>query len=345
MKLWLFLLVSGSFFANNIPMPPDPGECPAPWFTGPLLTPSSHVVPKGYYNIEPYGFYTVNTGFYNNDWKEISSPNFTDVSFLSLFYVGLTEWMEFLVVPKFAWQYTQEKANWVFNDLTAHVGFQLLHDTKTNSLPGIKFYIRENFPTGKYQKSNPSKLTTDIGGDGSYETTIGFVIGRMFELWDCHYLSLRFNAFGTFPTKVSVKGINAFGGAPNTDARIKIGNHYASLFGLEYSFNQNWVFAFDLEGSYQRPITYRGFPGTLADKSPAPLGKGEAFQFSAAPAIEYNFSSGLGLIGGVWWSFAGKNDPRFISGVIALNYYAPIKGSAHKYRTSGGSGGSSGGGR
>ncbi len=49
---------------------PEPDEsivfekCEDPWFTGPLLAPSAHVVPGGYINLEPYLFYTVTTGAY-----------------------------------------------------------------------------------------------------------------------------------------------------------------------------------------------------------------------------------------------------------------------------------------
>jgi hypothetical protein len=44
-------------------------------------------------------------------------------------------------------------------------------------------------------------------------------------------------------------------------------------------------------------------------------------QWSVAPAIEYNWSKNVGLIVGSWFSFAGRNSVRFISGVAALNIY------------------------
>ncbi len=319
-------------------------QCPEPWFTGPLLTPSAHIVPVGYYNVEPYLFYNSNTGNYNNDWQGISHPHFNRVTLLPLLYIGITEWMDFLFAPRASWKTTEGRSHYTFDDLNIHIGFQILEDTKTNSLPAIKLVIQENFPTGKYQKGDPAALGTDIGGDGSYQTSVGIVFGRMLELPNCHFLSLRLSGLGTYSTPVGVKGINAFGGAPNTDARVYIGQTYLGLFGLEYSFTQNWVFAFDAQALYQTPTTYKGFPGTLPNGEIAPLGNGESLQFSIAPALEYNFSAALGLIGGVWFSFAGKNAPRFFSGVIALNYVAPFKkSSAHKHRARGGSGAASGG--
>jgi hypothetical protein len=44
-------------------------------------------------------------------------------------------------------------------------------------------------------------------------------------------------------------------------------------------------------------------------------------QYSLAPAIEYNWSQNIGLIGGVWFTVAGQNISQFNSIVIALNYY------------------------
>jgi hypothetical protein len=44
-------------------------------------------------------------------------------------------------------------------------------------------------------------------------------------------------------------------------------------------------------------------------------------QYSLAPAIEYNWNIDLGVISGVWFTFAGKNAEAFASWVTALNYY------------------------
>ena len=348
MKIFLLLLATSSLFATEEVKfsTSSQAECPAPWFTGPLLSPSSHIVPKGYFNFEPYLFYDVTTGRYDDDWKGISEPNFNRVLLSPSFHLGITEWMEFFIAPGVSWQESQGASAFNFEDLRTHLSFQVFQDTKNNSIPSMQVYIQEIFPTGKFNKGSADKFGTDIGGKGSYQTVVGVVVGSIYELWNCHFLSLRFNVLANFPTKVNIKGISIYGGAPDTDARVKVGQHYTSLFGLEYSFTQNWVFAFDAQAFYQRSTPFKGFAGTRPDGSRARLGRGAGFQFSIAPAMEYNFSAALGLIGGVWFSVGGKNQPRFINGIIALNYFGPIsKGAAHKYRTSGGagSGGAAGG--
>jgi len=40
-----------------------------------------------------------------------------------------------------------------------------------------------------------------------------------------------------------------------------------------------------------------------------------------APALEYNFSGNVGLIGGVWFPLSGKNTSHYMTYVLALNTY------------------------
>jgi len=328
--------------------PPEMEEFPAPWFTGPLLTPAGHVVPVGYINVEPYTFVNIINGRYDENWDSFSIPHFYNVNFQFPIFLGVTHWMDVLFVPQASWNGTQGVSSLQFNDFIAEIDIQILEDTKNNTLPGLKLYVQETFPTGHYQRRSPEKLGTDVGGSGTFKTTVGFVITRLFHIYDLHYLSLRFNGFYSIPTHVDVRGINAYGGAFDTKGTVKPGQTTGGLFGMEYSFSQNWAFACDLFGIYSQKTKFSGNPGT-SDGVPATVGGPASFQFSLAPAIEYNFSSSFGVIGGAWFSFAGKNASRFISAVFAINYFGPLRTVEHRYRSSGGgpspssSGGSPGG--
>lgn len=343
LHLAMFAAKGGS---NGAPPPGD--TCPDPWFTGPLLAPSGHVVPGGYINVEPYTFYTVTTGLYDSDWNTVDLPDFTSVNFQFLLYVGLNPWMDILFVPQAEWNSTQGVSTLVFGDLQVELDLQIYDNKKNHAIPALKFYIRESFPTGPYQKSNPERLTTDLSGSGSFETTVGWVLSNLLQFSGCHFLNLRLNGFVSLNSNVPVKGINAYGGAADTDGTIHPGLEWGGIFALQYNFNRNWAFALDLEGIYANKTTFRGFRGTPA-QAPAPpnlvLGNPSNLSFSIAPAIEYNFNESLGIIAGTWFTFAGRNTPKFISGVIAINYYGPIgkKVKPAPYRSKGGSGGSAGG--
>lgn len=320
--------------------PPPAGEA-APWFTGPLLAPSGHTVPAGYFNFEPYVFVTTVTGKYDKDWHAFSKPNFYSVNFQGPLFIGLTDWMDILVVPQASWNGTQGVSSLVVNDFIAQLDFQLIKDTQENNLPGLKVYVQEIFPLGKYQKADPDDLGTDIGGGGSYTTTVGFVVSRLFNVYDDHYLALRLNGFYTVSTPLHVTGVNIYGGAPDTKGKVKPGPAWGGIFAFEYSLTQNWALACDVFAVYSDANPFKGNPGTNADGTPAIVGEPSSFQLSVAPAIEYNVSDSFGFIGGVWLTVAGRNSNRFISGVLAINYFGPWggKNGKEKPEPAGGSGG------
>jgi len=301
------------------PAQPQPPPAPTgPWFTGPLLTPSGHVIPVGYINVEPYLFVNVNTGVYNRHWHAIKTPKFYNINFQLPIQIGVTKWMDVAIVPQASYNRTKHAHDSVINDLPTNLDFQIIADTAENRRPGIKFYIQEIWPIGKYQKLSPHKLGTDIGGSGSFITNVGFVITRTYHLNCEHYLALRFNTYYSIPSSVHVRGLNAYGGAHDTHGTVHPGRSWNVLFGLEYSMTQNWALAFDAYTYWKDKTRFNGH-------SSAPVGGPSSVQVSLAPAIEYNWSSSLGIIAGSWFSIAGRNSPRFASGVIALNYFGPLR--------------------
>lgn len=300
-----------------------------PWFTGPLLTPTSVTVPGGYVNLEPYLFYNVNTGRYNDDWKVSSMPHFNNVVFSIYSYLGINQWMDVLIIPQVVFNSTQHTSSLQFGDLPIGLEFQLIHETPENNLPGLKFYVQETFPTGKYQKLKPDRLFTDAGGKGSFQTEIGLVLGRIFHFRDFYFLNVRFNLYYTHWSSVAVKGLNSYGGVRETKGRVIPGDQYGYFFGLEFEFSRHWAFAFDAAGQYTTRTRFSGRRGGIdSTRKLIGLNIPTQVQFSFAPAIEYNFSQAVGIIAGPWFTVAGKNSFRFISGVLALNYYGPISGKS-----------------
>lgn len=302
-------------------------QFPPPWFTGPLLTPAGSIVPIGYINFEPYTFVNVFTGDYDKDWNSFSTPTFYDVNFQASLYIGLSNWIDMQIIPQASWNETENVTSLEFNDLFLSLEFQVLKNTETNQIPDLKIYIQETFPTGHYQRRQKEKKGTDIGGQGSFITTLGFVVARTFHIYRQHYLAFRFNGFYDIPTSSHVHGINFYGGAENTNATVNVGQSFGILSSLEYSLTKNWALAIDFSAEYRFQSTFSGNPGTNADGTLAPLGLPSFILFSLAPAIEYNFNEYVGIIAGGWFTIAGKNAPRFASGVIAINYFGPEKKS------------------
>ena len=350
----LFLLVLG------VLLPFQKGECrkgepsplitnlataeeEGPWFTGPLISPSAQSVPFGYTNIEPYFFATVITGRYDEKWKAISEPNFYSYVWQVVWQLGLTEFMDFFASPTVFYNRTRGESSAEFGDLSLGFDFQVVQESPANYLPSVKFSLRENFPTGRYNRLNAKKKGTDVSGTGAYTTSFALAVGRLFKLSHVNYLNVRVASVYSIPTHVHVHNLSAYGGGLGTRGKVNVGNALSNFFAFELSLSRNWVFSADLTAFYTNKSKFHGNKGFIAPHVPAKVGFHSSSQYSTAPAIEYNWSAQLGMIAGVWFTFAGRNTSRFTSGVIALNYYGPIKTPKRSKETKfpGGGGGGS----
>lgn len=322
MKKFVFIFLSTFLFADKVITPRHEVEIENPWYTGPLLAPSSVIVPPGHFNFEPYVYVIANTGSYDAHGKVKKSDTFWANIFQPVCEVGLTSWMDMQIQPSVVYNYTEHQAQWLFYDLPVTFDFQLLSPSHPEDwTPYIKLALTEIFPTGKYQHLNPKKKGVDVSGTGSFRTSAGLVIGEMFHLKGAHFLIARLLLFYELPAPVELRGFNAYGGGYGTKARFFPAQNWQADLGVELTLTKNWVLACDFVGSWAVATRFSGNPGRAADGSPAALGIGPSSQYALAPAIEYNWSENLGMIGGSWFTVAGHNAPRFWSTVIALNYY------------------------
>ncbi len=306
-------------------------ENKGPWFTGPLLAPSGHVVPVGYMNLEPYVFVSDTFGEYNKHWHAESEPTIIGVNPLVFLQIGLTDWMDIQIAPQLIYNHSQGRSSTHFGDLPIGFDIQLLEDKPDNWYPAIKLTLRESFPTGKYQHLNPNKHGTDESGSGSYITNIGLVIARLFHLGGIYYFNARLSNFYNIAAPVHIKGFNAYGGGFGTSGKAHPGQSLNTIIGLEITLAQHWAFALDIANLYSGKTTFSGNKGRTAAGTPAIVGDPSSDQVSLAPAIEYNFNSSVGIIAGAWFSVAGKNSAEFATGVIAINWYTGIKPKSSKF--------------
>ncbi len=323
-RILLLTLLSFSLFADKVITPQKESVAPNPWFTGPLLAPASDVVSVGHFNLEPYVYITATTGAYDHRGKVIEAPHTSWADSLQpILSIGLTNWMDMLIIPGIAYNKLQHQTHWVFLDFIFTLDFQLLKPRHIDDwYPYIKFFVTEIFPIGKYRHLNPKKLGTDIGGTGSYRTASGLVIGKLFHIRGAHFLNARLFLQYQWPAPVRLLGFNAYGGSANTDARFFPGQNFGADLGLEYTLTKNWVLACDFAGLWTGRSHFSGNPGTTPLGTKASLGESNfSIQYSMAPAIEYNWSANLGAIAGCWFTLGGKNAARFWSAVFAFNYY------------------------
>lgn len=293
-----------------------------PWFTGPILTPSGHVVPQNHQNYEPYVYWTRANGSYDPHWKHLSAPIFNNVLYQMTMQFGVLPSTEFDAAPQFVYNKTQGQHMWRVSDLPLTLAFQLLYDQINTWYPGIKLRFAANAPLGKYDHLKPARLGTDIGGIGTWYPSVGIVLTHLYHITGIQYLSYRLFLNYSIGTPISVKGLSAFGGAPSiagikgTRGTVYPGNVFLVLAGLEYSLSQNWCLALDIQYQHTNKNRFSGY----SPFGKKPIAPSKEF-FALAPGIEYNWSSNFGVIAGPWFTVAGRNSQNFISYVIAFNCY------------------------
>lgn len=321
-KLFLFLAIPFLLLAKGkAPLhdfaDTEAGKIDAPWFTGPLLAPSGVAISNGHYNLEPYFFVIANTGKYNSHWENVPQETFWNNSFQFSAQVGIAPWMDFQLNPTFFYNHTQGVTDVVWGDMPFGFDIQLYRSPPgeiTDWNTGLKLSIKEVIPWGKYQNLKPAKLGTDVGGGGSWQTAFGLTWGNLFHLGGVHFLTWRNNFQYTLPAPTRVKNLNTYGGGLGTKGTVYPAQSFQIDTALEIGLSRNWAFAIDFVGNWTGRTRFKGQTTVLNTASPSA-------QFSIAPALEYNWNSNLGIIFGSWFTIAGRNSTKFISGVFALNYY------------------------
>lgn len=292
-----------------------------PWLTGPLLTPSGNAVPYGHVNIEPYVFVTKNIGFWNNRWQLHRQADSNSINFQLSTQIGLTKSVELSMTPQVMHTKKDGFQSTSFGDLPAKLGFQLMRDDPNGWKPSMKFNLGEIFPTGVYSDLNPDNASSDATGAGGFMTTLDLVVSKVFYFGQQHFLATRANLSYAFNTRTEVSGFNAYGGGFDTEGIVDPGNSFTAALGLEFTLTRHWALAADFLFIHEGETKFSGTPGTKKDGTLASIGNGEVFQYSVAPAIEYNYNAHVGVIFGYWFDFYGKNTKEFESWIGAINIY------------------------
>lgn len=292
-----------------------------PWYTGPLITPSATMMPPGYANTQFYAFTTQTYASFNEDRKSVPLKNdLFNFNPLDILQFGITDSLDTSVVLQTQTNWQNGRSAGGFGDMTCSAGFKI--QGQTLYIPKMKFTIQETFPTGIYQHLRSDGL--DGTGGGAYTTSFSFAMTKILFWSTQHPVNARFAMAYKISTPVKVRGFNSYGGGFDTHGIVQPGNSFNADLGVEVSFNQHWVLANDFVYTMTNKTRFKGHSGLNADGTPASVGGGFSDNFSLAPAIEYNWSSNLGILAGVQFSVYGRNSSNFISAIISVTYGFPM---------------------
>ncbi|RAO76581.1 transporter [Dyella jiangningensis] len=276
------------------------------WWTGPMMANSAAALPRGHFLIEPYLY-------------DVRSSKVDSFGSLTYMEYGVTDRLMAGIIPTFSYNRVAGGASGSgVGDLGVLLQYSLSSFHEGSAMPAMALMVQETLPTGRYDALRDP--LADAMGSGAYTTTVQLNTQTYAWMPNGRILRMRFNVGGSFSRQAGVDGVSVFGTPPGFHGQAKPGSAFLVNAAWEYSVTQRWVLAFDL--------AYRHAHGTRVDGvvvASDPMARlsyrtRSSASFGVAPAIEYNWSSHLGMLAGVRVFTGGYRSPTTVTPAVALNY-------------------------
>jgi hypothetical protein len=293
------------------------------WWTGPLLAASPSTLPQGHLLVEPYIFDSIVDGEFDSTGARHSVARQDEYGSLTYLLYGLTDSTTIGLIPRFGFNSPSQgdgSSKVGIGDLTVQGNFRLSRYLDCGWLPAMSLVIGESLPTGRYDRLEDRP--NDGFGAGAYTTTVS--IFSQYYLWmpNGRILRTRLDVSQSWSSEVNIEGTSVYGTAQGFRGHASPGNSLTLDSSWEYSVTRNWVAAIDV--SYLNSGSTRllgDYPALSGGMTPASIQSesGWSQSLSIAPAIEYNWTSAVGIIVGAKWVFAGHNTSASVTPVAAIN--------------------------
>jgi len=277
--------------------------------------------------IEPYLFDVVTTGQFDASGSRHGSPRADDFGSLTYLLYGLTDRVTAGMIARFGYNQlvgSPPSSGVGVGDLTLQAGYGLTRFRDGHGVPAIELVLQETLPTGRYDRlAQP----TDGFGAGAYTTGLAVYSQDYFRMPNGRLLRARLDLTYAFSTTVGLDGLSVYGTPAGFSGHASPGNSFTADAAAEYSVTSNWVLALDIVYQHNdnthvsgsvTPGAPLGAPGVPAMPT-FQIDSGESYSLGFAPAIEYNFSSRIGVLLGVRIIPIGRNTGATVTPAIALN--------------------------
>ena len=292
-----------------------------PLFTGTLLSTRGTTIDEGHVNVMPYFYSTEFGGLFNNNWR-LQSATQTRTNILQTYLIyGLTSRIDIEVAPQWVGNHAVNESTVGFGDFPVQIGFHALRPPPDSWAPDVRIWVQETFPTGTFTDLSPSKVGLGGTGGGSFATTLGVGVQKIFLGTDDHVFRARMNATYGFYSPVDVQGFNSYGGGFGTVGRVEPGSVTTLIVAGEYTLTRHVALALDVSAQFVNATHFSGSVGVGTNGEPAAIGKGYSEVISIAPGVEYNWNQHVGIIAGPWFSVLGKNAQAFFGFVAGISLY------------------------
>jgi hypothetical protein len=287
------------------------------WWTGPIIAAGAGTLPQGHALVEPYLFDAIRYGRYDRNGNEQSASRTHSYGSLTYMLYGVTDRFTAGLIPTFGYNDVSEgrdSSGIQAGDLTLQGQYRLSQFREGSFIPTSSLVIQQTLPTGKYDR-----LGTDVNdglGAGAHTTTLALYSQYYFWMPNGRILRSRFNVAYALSDSVDVEEVSVYGTSAGFRGTARPGDVLTINSAWEYSITRQWVLALDL--LYQHDADTR-VSGTTGDAERVDQNFGSAWRFGVAPAVEYNFTSRIGIIAGARWFGAGRNTSASVTPVVAIN--------------------------
>jgi len=296
---------------------PPPEANATIYFQGTIYEQTANSEFPGHFVFEPYFMFTNNYGDYKNNWSTERTPSQWEMQQIVQLETGITNWMDVVLYPTATYNQSMGTGYYGFADLIVNFGFQISRENDALDRPSLRFFIGETFPTGKYQNLSPSKEGNDAIGEGVYKTAMAIIYQKLFRVGKTE-VYLNTSALYAFSLPTRVKGLNTYGGAHDTDAKVKPGDVFTGSLTYQIGITKQWIFATDFVYTYQKSTSSSGIQGTT-NNLPTSLNAPASQQLICMPQIEYGIKKTYGIILGVGGTVFGRNTEAFTQIALSVN--------------------------
>jgi Putative MetA-pathway of phenol degradation len=292
------------------------------WWTGPMHAASGATLPQGHVLVEPYLYDVMTDARFDVSGRRQSTTGEHDIGSLSYMLYGLTDRVTVGMIPRFGFKEPAGAPNSSsvgVGDLTLQAGFGVTRYEDGHRTPAISVVLAETLPTGRYQR-----LARESDGFGAGAYTTGLSVNSQDYLWmpNGRILRVRLDLTYSVSSSASLHDVSVYGTPAGFSGRASPGDALTADAAGEYSITRNWVVALDLVYEHRANTRVRGTlpPSPGAAERPAwQTDSGSAYSLTVAPAIEYNWTSRLGVLGGVSIIAAGRNASASVTPALAVN--------------------------
>lgn len=317
--LSLTLIASGVSAADDAPAEPVRQERADAWWTGPLLAPNASTFPAGHALVETYVFDVNDNGQYDRSGRHEPAAGGHELGSLTYLIYGLTDRVSVGLLPRFFYDEPAGAPNSSspgVGDLGAQLQFGLTSYHEGSWVPATAVVVGATLPTGRYDRlTNPA----DGFGAGVYGASLSWYSQDFLWLPNGRILRVRLDLTYAISSSASIADQSVYGTAVGFRGHAHPGDSFTADAAAEYSVTRNWVLATDLVWVHNSSTRLTGSEPAAGGPAFTDTQSGSSEYRAVAPAVEYNFSSRVGVIVGARIFVAGRNTGSSVTTAAAIN--------------------------